>query len=122
MKSHSEIEQLSKYIASSFYIDKKHDSYFMKSIIFQNIINNLDTLLTDAKIKNPNFDSSNREKLISELVDIHLHFDSVVSELHKKNLSISNMARLVDSLVKENNNLKQQIEFLSEGKKQEFRF
>jgi len=122
MTSHSEIEQLSKYIISSFYIDKKYDSYFIKSIMFQNIINNLDTLLTDAKIKNPNFDSSNREKLISELVEIHLHFDSIVSELYKKNLSISNMARLVDSLVKENNNLRQQFDFLTEEKKQEFRF
>lgn len=122
MTSHSEIEELSKYIATSFIIDKKYDSYFMKSIIFQNIINNLDILLTDAKIKNPNFDSSNREKLISELSEIHLYFDSIVSELHKKNISISNMERLVDSLIKENSNLKQKIEFLTEEKKQEFRF
>lgn len=119
---HSEIEELSKYISTSFIIDKKYDSYFMKSIIFQNIITNLDILLTDAKIKNPNFDSSNREKLISELSDINLYFDSIVSELHKKNISISNMARLVDSLIKENNNLRQQIDFLTEEKKQEFRF
>lgn len=119
---HSEIEELSKYISASFIIDKKYDSYFMKSIIFQNIITNLDILLTDAKIKNPNFDSSNREKLISELSDINLYFDSIVSELHKKNISISNMARLVDSLIKENNNLRQQIDFLTEEKKQEFRF